>query len=85
MQVAEVIMMATYDLLEKAAFLGPREIRRMTEAYVIALHALKIPNHAGPLTELVAKKIITISRVSEADPEVLAARALKEVGIPVPK
>ncbi|MGB9014727.1 MAG: hypothetical protein WCC13_05320 [Methylovirgula sp.] len=76
--------MAIYRLLENSP-LGPEEIRRMTEAYEIALRTLKIPNRAGPLTELVAKKIIAIAQTGKEDSEALANRALKEVGIPIPK
>jgi hypothetical protein len=37
-----------------------------------------------PLTELVAAKIIQVTRMGERDPPRICARALQELGIPLP-
>jgi hypothetical protein len=50
--------MAIHRLSEGSTF-GPEEIWVMTEAYEIALRTLDIYGREGPLTELVAKKIIS--------------------------
>jgi hypothetical protein len=76
--------MAIYHLLEGSTF-GPEEVRIMTEAYEIALRKLDIYDREGPLTDLVAKKIISIVKKGEADPATIATRALRDAGIPVPR
>jgi len=57
----------------------------MTAAYEAALQLLKLVDRTDPLTEMVAKKIIEIFRNGERDPPHLCARALKELGVPLPE
>lgn len=75
--------MAINRLLKEAAF-GPEDVRRMTAAYEAALRLLQLKDHNDPVTELVAAKIIQIFRLGEIDPPRICARALKELGVPIP-
>jgi hypothetical protein len=55
----------------------------MTEAFENALRALGLSDRNDPVTEIVAKKIIEISRTGERDPKRLAALAVDQLGVPV--
>jgi hypothetical protein len=57
---------------------------RMQAAYEGALRALRLKDRTDPVTELIAKKIIEITRSGERDPPHICARAIKELGIPMP-
>jgi len=74
--------MAIYRLLQEAAF-SPEDISRMTAAYEAALRLLRLTDRTDPVTEIVAKKIIEVTRNGEHDPPRICARALKELGIPL--
>jgi hypothetical protein len=74
--------MAIYRLLQEAAF-SPEDIGRMTAAYEAALRLLRLTDRTDPVTEIVAKKIIEVTRSGEHDPPRICARALKELGIPL--
>jgi hypothetical protein len=76
--------MAIYRLLENSAF-GPEEIRCMTDAYEHALRTLRWLNRSDPLTEMLAKKIIAITRSGEHDPALISAQAIKDLGLPINK
>jgi hypothetical protein len=74
--------MAIYRLMQEAAF-SPEDISRMTAAYEAALRLLRLTDRTDPVTEIVAKKIIEVTRNGEHDPPRICARALKELGIPL--
>jgi hypothetical protein len=74
--------MAIYGLLQEAAF-SPEDVSRMTAAYEAALRLLRLTDRTNPVTEIVAKKIIEVTRDGEHDPPRICARALKELGIPL--
>jgi hypothetical protein len=74
--------MAIYRLVQEAAF-SPEDISRMTAAYEAALRLLRLTDRTDPVTEIVAKKIIEVTRTGEHDPPRICARALKELGIPL--
>ena len=76
--------MAIHELLEEAVF-PPEDIAAMTTAYDAALQLLRLTGRADPVTEIVAKKIIEIARSGERDPAKICARAIKELGIPLPE
>jgi hypothetical protein len=59
-------------------------IERMAAAYEATLHLLRLTDRADPVCEIVAKKIIEIARAGERDPPKICARAIKELGIPLP-
>ncbi len=75
--------MAINRLLKEAAF-SPEDVRRMTAAYDAALQLLRLNDRNDPVTELVATKIIQIFQLGETDPPRICARALKELGVPIP-
>jgi len=68
----------------EAAF-EPDDVARLTSAYEAALNLLGLTDRTDPVTEIVAKKIIEIARTGERDPPKICARALKELGIPLPE
>ena len=70
-------------LLREAVF-SPEDIARMTTAYAAALQLLHLTGRTDPVTEIVAKKIIEVTRAGECDPPKICARAIKELGIPLP-
>jgi hypothetical protein len=74
---------AIYRLLKEASF-SPEDARRMTAAYEAALQLLRLVDRTDPVTELVAAKVIQIFRLGEIDPPRICARALKELGVPIP-
>ncbi len=74
--------MAIYRLLRNSP-LGPAEIKRMTDAYEHALLALGITDRSHPLTESIAMKVIAITQTGELEPLLIAARAVKELSIPL--
>jgi len=76
--------MALYRLLNEASF-DQADIDRMTAAYEAALQLLRLKDRNDPITEIVAAKIIQITRSGEREPPRICARALKELGIPLPK
>jgi hypothetical protein len=75
--------MALYRQLAGAGF-DQKDIDRMTAAYEAALQLLRLDNRDDPITELVASKIIEVTRMGECDPPRICARALQELGIPLP-
>jgi hypothetical protein len=76
--------MVISKMLEEAVF-PPEDVAGMTTAYDAALQLLQLTDRADPVTEIVAKKIIEIARSGERDPPKICARAIKELGIPLPE
>jgi hypothetical protein len=64
---------AIQRLIREASF-GPDDIRRLTAE-----------DRQDPVTELIAGKIIQVYRLGEQDPPRICARALKELGVPIPE
>lgn len=75
--------MALYRQLAEAAF-DQKDIDRMTAAYEAALQLLRLKNRDDPIAELIAAKIIQVTRLGESDSPRICARALQELGIPLP-
>jgi hypothetical protein len=71
--------MAIYRLLQNSP-LGPEEIKRMTDAYEMALRVLQV-NRGDLITETIAMKIIAVTQTGERDTSKICARALKELGM----
>jgi hypothetical protein len=76
--------MAIYRLVREAAF-DQADIDQMAAAYEAALQVLHLADRADPVTELIAKKIIEIVRDGEHDPPRICARAIRELGVPLPE
>jgi hypothetical protein len=74
---------AIYRLLQEGSF-DPEAVERLAAAYEAALEMLHLPNRSDPVTDLVAAKIIQVYRLGEHDPAKLCARALRELGFPIP-
>jgi hypothetical protein len=76
--------LAIQRLLREASF-GPDDIRRLTAAYEGTLDLLRLLDRTDPVTELIAAKVIQVYRMGEQDPPRICARAIKELGIPMPE
>jgi hypothetical protein len=66
---------AIYRLLQKSAF-EPEDIKRMAEAYELALLQLELKDRDDPLTESIATLIIEVAQTGEKDATMICARAL---------
>jgi hypothetical protein len=73
--------MTIHNLFKNSPF-GPEEIRVLATAYEQTLSALGLKQREDRLTELVAKKIISISQTGVRDASILAERAIAELGFP---
>ena len=73
--------MTIHNLFRNSPF-GPDEIRVLATAYERTLRALGLKQREDPLTELVARKIISISQTGVRDASILAERAIAELGLP---
>jgi hypothetical protein len=82
--VLEAIGVPIHQFLREASF-GPHEVRSLTSAFDAALQLLRLKDRADPICELIAGKIIQIYRLGERDPAKICARAIKELGIPMPE
>lgn len=56
----------------------------MSAAYEAALTKLRLVDRTDPLTELIAKKNIEVTRNGEQGPERICARAIEELGAAPP-
>ena len=73
---------AIYREIREGSF-EPADIARMTKAYEGALELLRPKDRTEAVKELIAKKIIEVTRLGVCDPAHICARALKELGIPL--
>lgn len=48
-----------------------------------ALRLLRLSDRLGPVSELVAARIVAIAKTGARDPMVIAAQAVKTLGIPL--
>jgi hypothetical protein len=58
----------TINRLLAGSSLRPEEIRLLNDAYKRALRALHLVDRNDPLTEIVAKKIVEVSKAGNSDP-----------------
>ena len=70
--------MAVYRLLQQAS-LGPEELNKLGLAYERTLEALGLTDRNDPMTELVARKLLTLHEAGISDPVGLSQRAVKEL------
>ena len=70
----------TINRLLSRTLAGPEEIRLLNEAYGLALRAMHLVDRNDPLTEMVAKKIIEISKAGINDPTQVCQLAIKDLG-----
>jgi hypothetical protein len=74
------IAMAIYRLIAEGSF-GPAEIKAMTAAYEAALVDLGPVKRDDPITEIVARAIVSITSMGERDPATIKDRALNAIGV----
>jgi hypothetical protein len=72
------VSVAIYRLLQKAAF-QPEDIKRLGEAYELALVQLGLNDRRDPITETVAKLIIEIAQNGVKDPETICVLAISRL------
>ena len=71
--------MAIYRLIASGSF-EPEEIEAMTAAYEAALLDLELVDRDDPITQIVAKAIVSITGLGERDPVTIKDRALRVIG-----
>jgi hypothetical protein len=69
---------AIYKMLQGMAF-DDQDLKAMTTAYETILSELGLTERTDPLTEIVARKIITYCQIDGCDPEALRDRVLKDI------
>jgi len=69
----------TINRLLAKTTLGPEEIRLLNEAYGRALRAMHLVDRNDPLTEMIAKKIIEVSKAGMNDPAQVCQLAIKDL------
>ena len=69
----------TINRLLAKTTVGPEEIRLLNEAYGRALRAMHLVDRNDPLTEMVAKKIIEVSKAGINDPAQVSQLAIKDL------
>jgi hypothetical protein len=74
-------MATIQNLFENSPF-APEDIGVLVTAYDETLRALGLAQRGDALTELVARKIISIARTGVRDPDIIAKRALRDIGSP---
>ena len=72
--------MAIYKLIASGSY-GPDDINAMTAAYESALVEIGLVDRDDPLTEMLAKSILTVTPTGERDPEKIKERALHALRI----
>ena len=72
--------MAIYKLIASGSY-GPDDINAMTAAYESALVEIRSVDRDDPLTEILAKSILTVTATGERDPEKIKERALRALRI----
>ena len=71
--------MTVHSLFKNSPF-GPEEIGVLASAYEQTLRTLGLRERDDPITEMVAKKIISIAQTGVRNASVLAERAIAELG-----
>lgn len=72
--------MAIYRLIADGNF-DPEAVKAMTVAYESALSELGLANRHDPVTECLAKSILTIASTGERSPDKIKERALNVLGV----
>lgn len=75
----------TLNRLLKDTALPPDEVKRLNLAFQAALTSLFLVDRNDPITDIVARKVIEIcQRSTSMDPLMVAAAAIKELGVTPP-
>lgn len=70
------------DRLFKAGKIKPEDLARLDRAFTFTLESLHLVDRNDPICDIVARKVIEIDKSGIRDPEEIAARAARELGIP---
>jgi hypothetical protein len=73
---------AIYREIRQGSF-EPDDITRMVKAHEAALKLIRSKDRTEAIEQIIAKKIVEITRSGLSDPAHICARALKELGIPL--
>jgi hypothetical protein len=79
-KIGRIILMTIYRLIANGSF-GPDEIEAMTAAYEAALVEVGVTNRTDPITEIIAKSIVTVTATGERNPREIVRRALNALGV----
>jgi hypothetical protein len=60
----------------------PEEFDRLDRAFTFTLKSLHLVDRNDPVCEIVARKIIEIDGAGVREPQEIAKRAVKELGVP---
>jgi hypothetical protein len=72
--------LAIYKLIANGSF-GPAEIEVMKVAYEAALVDVGVTSPNDPITDLIAKAIVSVTAGGERDPKEVMERALNALGV----
>ncbi len=72
--------MAIYKLIANGSF-GPAEIEIMKVAYEAALVDVGVTSPNDPITDLIAKAIVSVTASGERNPKEVMERALNALGV----
>ncbi len=72
--------MSIVGLLQNSAF-DPDTIKAITTAYERARSELRLVDRSDPLTELVARTIISVAETGERDPDRIRQIAMEKLGM----
>jgi hypothetical protein len=72
--------LAIYKLIANGSF-GPAEIEVMKVAYEAALVDVGVTSPNDPITDLIAKAIVSVTASGERDPKEVMERALDALGV----
>ncbi len=73
--------MPIHRILQDAP-LGPFEIERMIAAYDQARRLLGLTDSGDAMNELIARKIVEVTKAGVREPAQICAQALKQLGVP---
>ena len=62
--------------------INPEDLARLDRAFAITLKSLSLVDRNDPVCEIVARKVVEIDTSGIHDPQEIATRAVKELGVP---
>ena len=68
--------------LLKNGKISPEAVERLDRAFTFTLKSLQLPDRNDPVCEIVARKVVEIDAAGIREPQEIAKRAARELGIP---
>jgi hypothetical protein len=68
--------------LLKDGKINPEAVERLDRAFTFTLKSLHLPDRNDPICEIIARKIVEIDAAGIREPQEVAKRAARELGIP---